>query len=288
MPVAIECVVCGQEYSEGWLGQRLGYVYIGDEPVCNEKCKFEFIEEQFSEYIKTHDVLKRLDALIANPSLDGVTALYNELADFGMDETGSTDIELVSSVLGPLADAEDVIKRGQTEFIQECLEEAKKGVSEIIAVPSSHFGSRTAIIGSRKIVAKYDYEANGNDVILVSPQYTTVLLEGEEATNFWLQVDHLDNKLGENHIEFDRKLQELIRSLMEKKKVSYIIQVDASSLKKNASKVFLSGVELKEGRVEKLKFTADQNKAQVFSRVAAAIIRTQMPEFRLDCKLISC
>lgn len=134
----VKCVMCGRAFDADDVGN---YVEIGDSPVCSgvgssydSKCKWEFIDEEFTEYIKKHDVLNRINVLIANPTLDGIIALRKELADWGMDENDSTDTtNTVSSVLGPLFNAEDVMKRGLTEYISECLEDAKKGVEAIVA-----------------------------------------------------------------------------------------------------------------------------------------------------------
>jgi hypothetical protein len=135
----VKCVMCGRTFDAD---DRGNYVEIGDSPVCSgvgssydSKCKWEFIDEEFTEYIRTHDVLNRLNAIIANPTLDAIIALRKELADWGMDETGSTDTtNTVNSVLGPLYDAEDVLKRGLTEYLPETLEEAKKAI-ETVAPP---------------------------------------------------------------------------------------------------------------------------------------------------------
>jgi hypothetical protein len=132
--------MCGERWDADY--DRGNYVEIGDEPVCSgvgasydKRCKWEYIDEEFTEYIRKNNVLNRLNAIIANPSLDAIIALRKELADWGMDEKGSTDTtETVNSVLGPLYDAEDVMKRGLTDYLPECLENAKKGV-EAIAPP---------------------------------------------------------------------------------------------------------------------------------------------------------
>lgn len=67
--------------------------------------------------------------------------------------------------------------------------------------------------------------------------------------------------------------------------VKYAIQVDATSLKK-ASVTFLSGVEWSKGTVSKLKFTADREKARMFSARIAKKIQDQLPEFKLAGALV--
>lgn len=132
------CVMCGQKWDEDY--DRGNYVTIGDEPVCSgqgsshgSKCKWEFIEEQFTEYIKKNDVLGKAKALAANPTLDGVIALKRDLSDWGADETGEpADTNLVNSVIGPLYDAEDVMKRGLNEYVPECMKELVDAVEAIV------------------------------------------------------------------------------------------------------------------------------------------------------------
>ena len=141
--------MCGQRWDEG--NQGSGYVVINDSPVCSEKCKWEFIEEEFVEYLKKNNVADKLKAIIANPSLDAIIALRKELAGFATDENGKEDTNLVNGVLGPLYDAEDVLKRNLTECLPECLQDAQKGVAEAIAGPIPCPGSLPWCVGCREV-----------------------------------------------------------------------------------------------------------------------------------------
>jgi hypothetical protein len=130
-----KCVMCGQVWDEENRG-RGGYVEIGESPVCDEKCKWEFIEEEFTEYLRKNNIAEKLKAIATNPSLDAVSALRKELWEWAADEAGApADTNLINGVLGPLFDAEDVLKRGLTEYLPECLQDAQKGVAEALAPP---------------------------------------------------------------------------------------------------------------------------------------------------------
>lgn len=58
------------------------------------------------------------------------------------------------------------------------------------------------------VSARYDYEANGNDVVLISPQHTTKLLEGDEANDFWVALDHFGDDVD------PQEIQNLIKDFM--------------------------------------------------------------------------
>jgi hypothetical protein len=136
---------------------------------------------------------------------------------------------------------------------------------------------------------QYDYEASGNNMVLISPANTTKLLEGDAAKSFWLSLDHLENAaVGETPEEYTQKVQELIRGYFEtdRKAAKYVVQVDATSLKK-ASVTFIAGVDLaKDGTVEKLKFTSSKAKAETFSQSSANKIVAQLSDFRLTGSLV--
>lgn len=131
----------------------------------------------------------------------------------------------------------------------------------------------------------YDYEASGNDVVLISPANITKLLQGDEANNFWVSLDQIENdSTMETQEGYLKQIQNLIRSYFDREvkaaSKKCVIQVDATSIKKG-SVTFVSGVEYKDDRVDKLKFTAKPEKAAVFSQVAAAKVVAQLPEFKL-------
>ena len=131
----------------------------------------------------------------------------------------------------------------------------------------------------------YDYEANGNDVVLISPANTSKLLQGDEAKTFWVALDQIENEtVDATQQEHQTRVQSLIRSYFdaEVKKASkkYIIQVDASRLKK-ATITFLSGVGYKEGKIDRLKFTSKRSKAKVFSQMDATKVVSKLPDFKL-------
>lgn len=132
---------------------------------------------------------------------------------------------------------------------------------------------------------QYDYEANGNDVVLISPANVTKLLQDGEATNFWISLDQIENETMEaTQQEYLKRVRELVRSYFdaEAKAASKrcVIQVDATKLKKG-SVTFVSGVEYKEGKVDRLKFTSKREKAKMFSQLIAAKVVAQLPEFKL-------
>lgn len=145
---------------------------------------------------------------------------------------------------------------------------------------------------NRNPVRQYDYEASGHDVVLLSPANTTKLLEGENAKNFWVSLDHLENAaVEETPEEYSQRVQELIRSYFDNDRKAasskFVVQVDASGLKK-ASVTFIAGVELAaDGKVEKLKFTGSKGKAEAFSQKSANQIVAQLADFRLTGSVVN-
>jgi S-adenosylmethionine/arginine decarboxylase-like enzyme len=141
---------------------------------------------------------------------------------------------------------------------------------------------------------QYDYEANGNDVVLISPSNVTKLLEGEEANSFWVSLDGIESQTLESQEEYSRQIQDLIRSYFERDistakrvgaaKAKYVIQVDATGLKK-ASITYVLGVTYKAGTIDKLKFTTNRAKAKEFPRLIARKLIAQLPNFRLTGSL---
>jgi hypothetical protein len=138
----------------------------------------------------------------------------------------------------------------------------------------------------RQAERQYEYEANGNDAVLISPSNTTKLLQGDEANNFWIALDQIEDETTEvPQEEYLKRVQDLVRSYFDREVKAaskrYVIQVDATNLKRG-SITFISGVEYKSGRVvEKLKFTTKQEKAAHFQHAEALKIKAQLPDFRL-------
>lgn len=134
---------------------------------------------------------------------------------------------------------------------------------------------------------QYDYEANGNDVVLISPGNVTKLLEGDEARQFWVNLDSIEEQVLDD-VAHSQSVQNMIKAFFDKdiKKASarYIIQVNASSLKK-ASVTFVAGTDENEGRVEKFKFTSSRDKAVTYTRTAAERIQAQLGDFKLTGSL---
>lgn len=152
-------------------------------------------------------------------------------------------------------------------------------------------GSKNPLLQKKKALLptpKYDYEANGNDVVLISPQHATKLLEGNDARDFWVALDALEDE----DITAEPRLQQLIQSFMSKQPhaatASYMIQVEASTFlnkKATASPVFISNVQYKDNRIEKFRFTTNLKKAKVFSRMAAVSVQRQLADFRMGGSL---
>ena len=116
----VECVMCGQEWDEDspW------YTTIGDSPVCDNECKWDFITEEFTDYLKKNNVLDKVKTLAANPNLDSILALKRDLAEAGADESGeAADINLIQSIVGKLYDAEELIKWGMEDELPATMQE---------------------------------------------------------------------------------------------------------------------------------------------------------------------
>ena len=126
-----KCVMCGQPW--GQYDRGYGYVEIGGDAVCDEKCKWEYIEESFEDYLKKNNILQKAKEIQANPNLDAVIALKRELIDASATETGeSADTNFIGQAMSPLYDLEDVLKRGLTEYVAECTKELVEGVEAIV------------------------------------------------------------------------------------------------------------------------------------------------------------
>jgi hypothetical protein len=126
-----KCVECGQPYHP----DSDEYVDLGGDAVCRDgKCKWTHIRDQFVQYIKGNNVLERIDQIRANPTLDAIIALRRDLVDASADETGKeADIDPVDAVLGPLFDAQDLLRRNEfTELVPESLDEAREAVEAIL------------------------------------------------------------------------------------------------------------------------------------------------------------
>lgn len=129
----VSCVNCEQDHCEG----NGEYVTIGDDAVCVERCKFEFIENSLFEYLKAHDTLNLLNsyrlAILDDEtdSLDKIVALRKALEDVVADETGQPiDTNEVNAIIGPMYDAEYLFRTGNSTQIAESLAEALTGVKE--------------------------------------------------------------------------------------------------------------------------------------------------------------
>jgi S-adenosylmethionine/arginine decarboxylase-like enzyme len=137
--------------------------------------------------------------------------------------------------------------------------------------------------------SQYDYEANGNDVILISPSNQTKLLEGDAAKSFWVSLDAIEERTLEgSQDEYNKQVQNLISTLFDRetKIAHYLIEVDASKANKKATKpMYVSGAGYKAGRIEKLKFTGNPKKALLLPRLAANSVRMQLPEFQITGRL---
>jgi|ERR1700739_202787 len=221
------------------------------------------------------------DTLYTNPSMPDISVMLHE----GGGDASYYVVEVNNHIVEQGEDPETLwnaldkavqIYRESIKHDREFNEEDKSELKSM------------GIIGNKKAAAKFDYEASGNDVVLITPENKTELLEGDAARNFWVALDHLENKEIDSP-EFDAHLQQLIQSAIMQKVGSYRIRVDASKLlKKAAAQVYIAGVEYKDNRVEKLKFTSNHKKAMWFTREAALGIRDSLPEFKISggCFLI--
>jgi hypothetical protein len=133
---------------------------------------------------------------------------------------------------------------------------------------------------------QYDFEPNGNDVVLIAPSNTTMLLEGDSARQFWVNLDSIEEKVPDEPTHV-KEVQFMIKAFFDKDikaaNAKYVIQVNATSLKK-AAVTYVASVEGEE-RVEKFKFTSSREKAITFSRTAAERIHAQLADFNLTGKI---
>jgi hypothetical protein len=67
---------------------------------------------------------------------------------------------------------------------------------------------------------KYDYEASGNDAVLVSPSNATKLLQGDEARDFWVALDALEEQHLDSQESYDRELELLVKSFFDRELAS--------------------------------------------------------------------
>jgi hypothetical protein len=62
---------------------------------------------------------------------------------------------------------------------------------------------------------QYDYEASGNDVVLISPANATKHLQGDEAESFWAGLDSIESTLSAD-ASYEQMLQDFIKSFFDK------------------------------------------------------------------------
>ena len=132
---------------------------------------------------------------------------------------------------------------------------------------------------------QYDYEAQGNDVVVISPSNVTLVLRGEQAQKFWMELDHIETEYAESPLpEYNRAVQSLISLYFERDSKAasarYVIQVDATAVKKS-SLTFISGVDYEKGSISKLRFTTNRSKAAQFSCLAATEIHEKLGVYGL-------
>jgi hypothetical protein len=249
-----------------------------------------YIEEQWEDILQKKgyvvDETKEgpwQDTVYTNPNVPDISVLIHE---GGGDESYFV-VELNGEIL-----ARDEAPNTLWETLDKAVEIYRQSIKHPRELNKDDYKSMGIRAKKAKIkpMSKYDYEAHGNDVVLISPKHVTKILEGAAATNFWVGLDHLDNQYANSpESEYNAHLQEMIRSSMEEQPngrvANYVIQVDAAKLKEASAPVYVSGVTYDGTRVAKFKFTKKREKAMKFSREAAVGIRTQLPEFRLTGSL---
>jgi hypothetical protein len=62
---------------------------------------------------------------------------------------------------------------------------------------------------------QYDYEASGNDAVLTSPSNVTKLLQGDEAREFWVALDALEERNLDSQEAYEEQVQLMIKSVFD-------------------------------------------------------------------------
>jgi hypothetical protein len=152
-------------------------------------------------------------------------------------------------------------------------------------------------IAESKNAVSWDYEANGADIVLISPQadagHQTVVLEGDVATDFWIGLDGIESKFEssawniETEAEYRKEIDTLIKKFFDlmqpaKGKVSYVVRMKESTSPRYISNVTYDGTTIK-----KVAFNSDPRKAQGFSRIVGMDVIKQLstPVFGIPAKL---
>lgn len=260
-----------------------------------------YVEEQWEDILQKKGYIKDEttetaweDTLYINPSIPDVRVLLNESNDshYIVELNGDTVVhDTDPEVLWDTLDEIPELYRKSIKHDREFNDTDKKFLQEIGVTTKNGnklLGKQLPKLSFRfkaQTARQYDYESHGSNVVLISPANTTKVLQGDEATDFWVAVDHIENQtIEDSQEEYLNRIQDLIRPYFERdvKKVSKkcVVQVDATRLKKG-SVTFISGVEYKSGQLDKLKFTTNQEKAAKFPWHQAIKIKSQLGDFQL-------
>ena len=263
-----------------------------------------YVEEQWEDILQKKGYVKDEttetaweDTLYINPALPDVQVLLHEAGEsFYIVELNDEVVEQGTEPdkLWETLERIPELYRKSIKHPRELNETDLKEMGLIAHVKSGLLRKKDpkmAFEFNRNSERQYDYEANGHDVVLISPANTTKLLEGDAAKSFWVSLDSIENQaVDAPEEEYTKQTQDLIRSYFENDlkaaSAKFVIQVDATGLKK-ASVTFVAGVEVAaDGKVEKLRFTGNSAKANTFSQTSAAKIMAQLPDFRLTGTLV--
>lgn len=146
---------------------------------------------------------------------------------------------------------------------------------------------------------RFDYEANGNDVVLIahtpSDDAYSVNLTGDDAKNFWMALDSIEESFDDSAsfdaVAYRTKVDDLVASYFESqlKTASHVIAVEQPNLKRaGVSSTYVSGVKYNSdgNSIESFTFTADYKKAKAFEYSTAASIAEQIQsKFKMQSSL---
>jgi flavodoxin len=155
-------------------------------------------------------------------------------------------------------------------------------------------------IAESKNAVTWDYEANGNDVVLISPQspagHQTTVLEGDAAADFWIALDALEDKYEsaawniDKETEYRKELDSLIARFFQlmqptNGKVSKLFFAAIERQGKTASSTaYVTGTVYSGDSLQRFTFSPDRKKAMGLTRIAARELAAQLKE-RFDVKI---
>jgi hypothetical protein len=180
--------------------------------------------------------------------------------------------------------------------------EATEDPDSPLAVGDTHRTDALRIAHSKN-AETWDYEANGSEVVLISPQakagYQTVTLEGDNAVEFWVALDAIEDKYenaqwdlakeADYRKEIDALVQKfflLMRPAPDAKVSMFMLALDGG--KTASAPAYITSVTYDKHAVKKIAFSDDLQKAKHMSRPVANDIAKQLqaPAFGIQAKLV--